>query len=321
MLPTIGIPRALYFFHHFPFWKSFLQGLGFQVVFSPPTNKVILELGLSACVDGICLPIKAYVGHARALMEQGVERLFVPQIISVSKAEYTCPNLMGLPDLLVQSLPENAVLLSPVLDARKGPRALKACYWRFAAKYAPRAKIKASWQKAEQDQLNFDLKCRRRDNHHSEPKLVLLLLGPRYLTDDPFLNGNLVQQLQRLGARVFTAADAVSGVQRGKIEHLSKPLFWTEARQSLEAVEYFLNKIDGVVSVAPFGCGAQALLSVLVEERVKQNQLPKLELHQDEHTSELGVLTRLEAFCDLLERKKYRHEHHLSSPGQYLYCD
>jgi predicted nucleotide-binding protein (sugar kinase/HSP70/actin superfamily) len=29
-----------------------------------------------------------------------------------------------------------------------------------------------------------------------------------------------------------------------------------------------------------------------------------LDLIVDEHTSEVGIITRLEAFCDLLERKK-----------------
>ncbi len=35
-MPVVGIPRALYYFHFHPLWESFLTGLGFEVVVSPP---------------------------------------------------------------------------------------------------------------------------------------------------------------------------------------------------------------------------------------------------------------------------------------------
>lgn len=310
-MPTIGIPRALYYFHYHPLWKSLLAGLGFEVVVSPPTNKEILEWGLSSCVDGICLPVKACVGHALALTRAGIDFIFVPQIISVSRDEYTCPNFLGLPDLVKQYLPPRTKILSPVLDGRKGAGALRACYWRFGLQHAAGKDVRQSWLRATKSQCSFEQSLRQNTNSRSK---TLLLLGPRYLIDDPFLSGNLFSRLQKLGPQVLTAANADLSVGGGGVLPVAKPFFWTEARQSWRAAEQFLASIDGIVTAAPFGCGAQSLLSVFVQEWAASRNLPKLELHHDEHTSELGTLTRLEAFYDLLERKDCRYENHLSPP-------
>lgn len=308
-MPVVGIPRALYYFHFHPLWESFLTGLGFEVVVSPPTNKEILEWGLSSCVDGMCLPVKACVGHVLALSFAGVDLIFLPQIISVGRAEYTCPNFLGLPDLIRQYLPGKTEILSPVLDGRKGPRALQACYLRFGRQHAAGKDVRRSWRTALKSQSSFEqrLRCCAETKGKS-----LLLLGPRYLTDDPFLSGNLVGRLEQLGANVLTAANADLEGPGNAALPMNKPFFWTETRQSWRAAQEFLTEVDGLVTAAPFGCGAQSLLSIFVQEWAAGHNVPKLELHLDEHTCELGTLTRLEAFCDLLERTENRYENHLS---------
>lgn len=294
----IGIPRGLYFFHNDPFWQIFLEGLGFQVVVSPATNREILELGLRNCVDGACLPLKAYFGHVHTLIGQGITELFIPQIVSVQQREYTCPTFLGLPDLLTQTLPSQALILSPILNGLKGVKKLKESYFRFGLEYASHATVGKSWKRAQEAQEEYGrrLKFERKERGKN---LTILLLGPRYLTEDHCLNGQLVQELNSLGVDVLRPSEC----NECSPSFLSKPLFWSEARRSLGALEELLTIVDGVISLAPFGCGAEALLSVLVEQKVKEKNIPRLVVHLDEHTSALGVGTRLEAFYDLLERK------------------
>ena len=305
-LSTIGIPRALYYFHYYPLWSNFLEGLGFQVIFSPPTNKEILEWGLLTCVDGACLPLKAYVGHAQALTQAGVDQLFVPELIGVWKREFICTSFLGLPDLLRQYLPSTSILLKPILDGRKGSRELTKCYWRFGRNYASRARVKASWIRAVEAQNDFEQtnRMRRQLTHNSQ--LIILVLGPRYLIDDPFLNGNLISHLKGLGVRILTPACIDDETSHHTNLSLSKPFFWSGARSSIGALDFFVSQLDGVINLTPFACGAQSLLGVVVEQKAITEGLPTLAVHLDEHTSELGILTRLEAFCDLLERKKHQ---------------
>ncbi|MDI9440623.1 MAG: hypothetical protein GX101_02070 [Firmicutes bacterium] len=302
-MSVIGIPRALYYFHYYPLWKTYLEGLGFKVVFSSPTNKETLDCGLSTCVDGMCLPVKAYVGHVLMLARAGVDLIFVPKLVSVSRDEYICPNFLGLPDLVGQYLPPGTRLLSPVLDGRRGPKALKASYLRFGRQFAPERVVCGSWEEAEKQQRLFERSGQRRIG--AAPGPTLLVLGPRYLLADDYLSGSLLKILEHLGLRVLTPAAFTVDQTDEKPVSLVKPFFWTEVRQMWKSVEKAGGAVQGLVTAAPFGCGAQALFGVLVRDWLDGRRLPILELHYDEHTSEVGMRTRLEAFFDLLERREW----------------
>ena len=272
------------------------------MVVSSPTNKAILDLGLTNCVDGACLAIKSYVGHALFLARQNVPLLFVPQVISVSRKEYTCPNFLGLPDLLRQYLPASIEMLTPVLDARKGEGALARSYHRLGSGFASHSSVRKAWYAARNAQRTCEEStwCELGDT----TRLKVLVLGPRYLTDDPFLSGNLCFQLERLGAQVYTASQVPEERSISLSQGVDKRLFWSNARQSIGALEHFMERLDGVVSLAPFGCGAESFAGALIERRAREKGIPTLAANLDEHTSTVGMITRLEAFCDLLERKK-----------------
>ena len=42
----VGIPRALLYYQYFPMREAFFKELGVEVVVSPPTNKMHLDLAL-----------------------------------------------------------------------------------------------------------------------------------------------------------------------------------------------------------------------------------------------------------------------------------
>lgn len=298
----IGIPRALYYFHYHTLWRRFFEELGFEVVVSPPTNKQILDGGLTTCVDGACLAIKSYVGHSLALVAQDVDYLFVPQITSVARQEYTCPYFLGLPDVLRQYVPPSTQLLSPVLDARKRETALGESFVRLGLSFARPTTVRRAWNQAlEQQRVEEESAHQVCAEKH---RLQILILGPRYLIDDPFLSGNLCERLRSMGAQVYTASQVPEERSWYLNRSLAKRLFWSSARRSMGAVEYFLDRLDGVISLSPFGCGAESLVGVLIARRARERSVPMMALNIDEHSSEVGMVTRLEAFCDLIERKK-----------------
>lgn len=273
------------------------------MVVSPATNREILGLGVSSCVDGACLAVKCCVGHARWLADQGVPLIFVPQVISIYRKEYTCPSLLGLPDLVRQYLPPSVQLLSPVLDGRRGAARLAWGHLFCGLQFGPLGRVRRAWHQACAAQREWE-KSHRQVREPVERELTVLLIGPRYLTDDPFLNGYLPQRLSDLGVQVLTAADLPDAVTYPASGVLDKRPFWTSARRSIGALEHFLPQVQGIISVAPFACGAESMLGTLIERRIRGTNLAYLELNVDEHTSEVGLITRLEAFCDLLERKK-----------------
>jgi predicted nucleotide-binding protein (sugar kinase/HSP70/actin superfamily) len=71
--------------------------------------------------------------------------------------------------------------------------------------------------------------------------------------------------------------------------------------------------IDGIIYVACFGCGPDSLVGEIIERKVKSK--PFMLITIDEHTGEGGLVTRLEAFCDMLRRRRIADEGYVSAHG------
>ena len=88
---------------------------------------------------------------------------------------------------------------------------------------------------------------------------------------------------------------------------LEKKLFWTVGKLQFDALEWMLNglaePVDGFIQVVPFACGTEAIIGDLIERRLKEAGKPMLRLNFEEHSGEAGLITRVEAFLDLI---KYR---------------
>ncbi|SMC31891.1 hypothetical protein [Sporomusa malonica] len=63
------------------------------------------------------------------------------------------------------------------------------------------------------------------------------------------------------------------------------------------------NGYDGIIHVYPFGCMPEIVAQYALKNIAHDFNLPLLSLSVDEHSSDVGVLTRLEAFVDCIKRK------------------
>lgn len=61
---------------------------------------------------------------------------------------------------------------------------------------------------------------------------------------------------------------------------------------------------DGIIHIKPFGCMPEVNAMPMLQNISKDYRIPVLYFSFDAQTSEVGVKTRLEAFCDLLMMKK-----------------
>ena len=67
---------------------------------------------------------------------------------------------------------------------------------------------------------------------------------------------------------------------------------------------YARENYDGVIQVQPFSCMPEIVAESILPTVSKDYGIPTFTLIVDEHSGDAGVVTRLEAFVDLLERKK-----------------
>ena len=100
----VGIPKGLLYCKYHPFFRTFFQNLGAEVIESEETNQEIMNLGVKVCVDEACLPVKVYHGHVATLKDQ-CDLLVIPRIMGIYKQEYICPKFCGLPEMVAHSIP------------------------------------------------------------------------------------------------------------------------------------------------------------------------------------------------------------------------
>lgn len=306
----IGIPRALLYYDHYPLWSTLLETLGYKLVLSPPTNKGILDLGVSLALDEACLPVKICYGHLAAVQDK-VAALFLPRMVSLGPDQYLCPKLMGLPDMVRPVLKTN--LLSPVVDLRRGNKGLArelaatlGCGFRqVSAAVARGFKAQEEFCQRMQEQKLTPLEAMAGESSMwGEGRLKIGLLGHPYLLYDSFLNMNLLSFLQ--GRMIFPLTAEM--LPQWQIQHsltqLPKKLFWSmEAKIMGSGLAFLEEGVDGIIHLSSFGCGPDAMIGELMSIWASKQGVPLLELNLDEQTGQAGVETRLEAFLDMLQRR------------------
>ena len=303
----IGIPRALLYYWYGSLWERFWNECGWEVETSPPTDHRIMKSGIDVAIDELCLPVKVFLGHVRYLAPT-VERILIPHLIKVERDAYICPKFMGLPDLVRHTLPE----LKPQLQiVRVGPKQVDMAesLLRLASSNGVSKNIinkakKGLRQPMELPGLKAVKAFQKRNLEGDFPELTIGVLGHPYCLYDAGLNLNTLQRLDKLAALVTPEMlpSHYQGVGSGK---LPKKLFWTMGKLQFDAVEWMLNevKVDGFVQLVTFACGPEAIVGDLLERRIREAGIPFLRLYFEEHSGEAGLITRLEAFTDLL---KYR---------------
>lgn len=313
----IGIPRALLYYRYFPLWHTFFKKLGFEVIVSRPTHRELVEEGLRYADDDNCLPIKMAFGHALTLRGQ-VDFIFVPRLLSLDRRSCFCPRTAGLPEMLKYSLPDLPPLLDPYIDERHRGSSLLRAFTEMARSLERRPKeVKEALEEASRvfqgkkekgdwaDESFGGRKKRDPLGGISEKKIALV--GHPYCLYDPFFNFDLIERLKEWGISVFTQEMLGSEEIDSEIETLGKDIYWTFGRENLGAGLFYLrsHSLDGLIYLTCFSCGVDSMIEPLLSHRIKsEGNLLYLCLMIDEHTGAGGVITRLEAFLETIEKRK-----------------
>ena len=90
------------------------------------------------------------------------------------------------------------------------------------------------------------------------------------------------------------------------VERLVGRAYWSYEEEVVGAGGHYLaGGVDGVIGIMAFGCGPDSLMMDVVRRHAARSKGALfMGLTLEEHTAEAGVVTRLEAFVDMLQRKK-----------------
>ena len=149
------------------------------------------------------------------------------------------------------------------------------------------------------------------------------ITGEIFLVNDDFSNQNIERELGRMGVetrRSLTVGsflkDAIipkafqnkeTHLQRA--ERMAKPYLMRDiGGDALECISdvVFANEKgkDGIIHISPFTCMPEIMSQNIFPTMRADHDIPILALIMDEQTGKAGYITRLEAFVDLMRRKK-----------------
>jgi predicted nucleotide-binding protein (sugar kinase/HSP70/actin superfamily) len=305
--PVVGVPRALLFHEYEAFLNAFFRALRVPVVTSPPTSTGILDAGTKLCNDECCLPVKVFFGHVASLAGK-CESILVPRVVSVARREYTCPKLLGLPDMVREQVRAAG---QKIIDVTVDMYRSRTDLVRAAAEVAQqvgRQPAQAVWALVRAMKAGATRRlwvdAGMLPDHAG---LAVGLLGHSYLVHDSCLNLRLDAHLKKAGVTQVITEDAMDPrAMDRQAATLPKPLFWTYEKATVGGALLLLKhrRMDGIIQLASFGCGPDSMVSSIIEWHCRKARTPYMLLTLDEHTGEAGLRTRVEAFVDMLEWRK-----------------
>lgn len=298
----IGLPRALLYYNFRPALEKLLTVNGAEVLVSSATNKLKLEKGLALCEDEVCLPVKVMMGHIQCLLEQNIDALFIPRVVSLERKRYICPKFLGLPDMVKSNFCSPVPVISPTVNLswgklrlwREGLRSggtLIRNPWHFWRALDNAARVQGEYQRQLASALALP-----------SPGKRVAVLGHSYNIFDEYVNFGLLKQLSHLGVTPVTVENFSKEQINEGAKGLSKDLFWSYGRDVVGAAFYCMQSkaVDGVILVASFGCGPDSLVTEIIQRRFARSDIPLMAIILDEHSSGTGLATRVEAFVDML---------------------
>jgi predicted nucleotide-binding protein (sugar kinase/HSP70/actin superfamily) len=147
------------------------------------------------------------------------------------------------------------------------------------------------------------------------------IVGEIFMVLEHYANMNVEERLGEMGAEVHRGlwlSDWLNDRYRFKLfrrnqfqwslqqarPYLSEPSGGESVKSVGKSVAFAKRGFDGIVHLMPFACMPELVAQTILAKISSDYHIPLLTLIFDEHTSPGGVQTRLEAFVDLINRKK-----------------
>ncbi|MDI6815086.1 MAG: acyl-CoA dehydratase activase-related protein, partial [Dehalococcoidales bacterium] len=323
---TVGMVRALFFHELFPLWKAFFTELGFQVVVSDTTNRHIIRQGVENVAEEPCFPIKVAHGHVLNLLEKGVDFLFLPVQCTMERLTddfdkaWNCPLTQGLPFTIRSSIQfeETATphgnrpkVLTPVFHADRGRKWMGKALLQLAREMgvSNRAVVRKAistgfaaldsfnqWQQRRGQEVLAQLKPDQK---------AVIIIGRPYNTCDPGMTLNLPEKLRDLGMLAIPLDFLPLKAYAKEVTSVHPNMYWKSGQKILAAARMIATepRLFGLY-LTNFGCGPDSYLLKFFTKETEGK--PFLTIEIDEHSGDVGIITRCEAFLDTIRNARTR---------------
>lgn len=311
---TVGVPFALMIHKFFPMTNAFFTSLGFNVVLTDPTSEETIRLAQQTAQGETCYPVKLIYGHMQQLIDQKVDYIFLPTIHTMKheksrvKHNYGCVYMQTAAASIAKALDiesKGITLLSPVFDLDFGQEAMASAMLGlskilgipkpFCAKALLSGAMAVRRHTAAVEKQGKALLATLRPDDK-----VLVLITRNYGVSDPILNMGIPELLLERGYKVITLSHLPGHALDISDEYNN--LYYPFGQHILSGAKLIAHHPNlYAVYLTNHGCGPDTMLSHLFKQEMGDK--PYLQIEVDEHFSNVGVITRIEAFLNSLQHR------------------
>lgn len=330
---TVLIPCALAMFEYLPLWRTFFQRLGFEVK-ATQTNRRSFEKGKEVACAEFCAPLLSGQGLIWEAAQEDVDMVFFPVFHKESHQEcgeplsaegtpcFFCYYTSHLPALIRSRLPQQHrdKLVSPLLEMDTPDDTIVGELLTHLKAYGlKRDEIAWAYTKARDEYLAWKQNNIKEGNLAlsaiPENGIGLVILGRPYNTFDAVMNAGVVEKIIRLGYPTiyYDMLDIPSG---SVPDSLFSHIHWNYGKKLYRAARFIAeSKNLFPIYLTSFRCSPDAFIITYFKYLMEHFKKPYLVVQLDEHCSDVGYLTRIEAAIDSF--KSWRKEDILSPSFEF----
>ena len=296
--------------------RSIGSSLHWDDLTPPKLTQPDIDLGARYMDELMCLPAKATLGTLVRACEQGADTLLIFNSCGQCRLKaYWILQQRALRKMGYQARVQPITLgRHTVHDLRMVDPSIS--YWKgWLVFYRI---LRQLWK--------FDQGFWKQFHIDGGPKIGIV--GEIYTILEDAINCNLMKKLNKLGASVHNSLPLSYFIFKGfhdrgwlkrpgmdmsilkkahSIAHHYFPIddFGGHGKESvIHTIYYGLMSFDGVIHVLPFPCAPESTVAPILSDISNDFSIPLLKLIFDTQTGEAGLVTRLEAFVDMLKRKR-----------------
>ncbi|MFH0977127.1 MAG: acyl-CoA dehydratase activase [Spirochaetota bacterium] len=313
----IGIPFTLSMHNYLPLWRTFLDELGFEAVISGQSTHELKEKGIRLSKSDFCFPVKLSLAHFHDLADRrDIDAIFYPAILSEKKQDNSmprmfCPYVIAYPSLAKESLAVSKKIISPSIDFRQNSdQIINTLYNSFKSYNLDKPRILNAYNKGIENYNEYLKKKHEYGNViltditqvnkiRDRKKTGIVCIGRPYNLYDKVINLGLTESLRKMNIVVFPYEFLIDPEgDNPAVDYM----YWNYGEKILSVAER-IRWIDNIYPVyfTNFSCGPDSFVLSRFEEIMAGK--PYLIIELDEHGSETGYLTRIEAFMDVILEK------------------
>jgi len=325
----IGLPRGPGIYDELPLWRRFFALLGVPTVELPENEDPVSE-GKQAANAEFCAPMQALHGDVSRLRETS-DHLFLPVYLQDRAAktswdrQYCYYTQYSVPAVANSATGwEPSRLLSPVMKAKGGRRQMISELDRLLRPLLglSRGEIAGAYRDARQWFLRQQRQLRNTYTTLGPPQrdeVRVVLLGRPYAVVNPALNKHIPDLFGTHGVKcVFQDMLPISETATQQIRGILDAVHWRYGSEVLAAAATAADT-EGLypVFVSAFKCSPDSFVVDYFKRIMEQAGKPYVVLQLDDHASNVGYETRIEAAVRAFRNHRRSEVEHDSEDTRY----